>query len=285
MKRTFLFSFLALVFSFLAIFTYQRSNSPLVSVVMLTYQRDNLLPNAIVSILNQTNTDFELIILDDGSTDNTINIVKSFNDKRIRYFRNKKNMGIAYSRNKVLSKARGKYVMIMDDDDVSINTRIEKQVTFLENNPKIDVVAGQISGFERIPNSHNEIAASLINKNNVGNANTMFRRDFIIKHGIKYANLSYGEDWHFWLQMLFKGAKFASINDDVLTKDISSSKHYTPNYSNTDKVVFDLIGNFFSPNDSEKFFTSSPCDRVKMIKRTKIISDDFINGLISINCL
>ncbi len=255
----------------------------MVSVVMLTYQRDNLLPNAIGSILNQTNSDFELIILNDGSTDKTSDIVKSFNDKRIRYYENSKNMGIAYSRNKVLKKARGKYIMIMDDDDISLPTRIEKQVSFLENNPNIDVVAGQIVGLMRIPNSHDLIASTLIQWNNIGNANIMYRRDFVNKHKIQYANISYGEDWHFWLQMLFNGAKFAAIDDDILQKDVFSEKHYSPNYSNTDDVIFELIGSFFTPHNPKDFLESNSCKKLDLISKTKIVSTDYINELKALN--
>ena len=285
MKRILLYSFFAILFSFLGFLWYQRMNRPLVSVVMLTYQRDNLLPNAINSILNQSFNDYELIILNDGSTDNTDDVIKSFKDNRIRYFKNKKNKGIAFSRNKALKKARGKYVMIMDDDDVSLPNRIEKQVSFLEKNPSIDAVAGQIAGFDRIFNHHDEIASNLINMNSFGNSNVMFRKNFIVRNKIKYPNIKYGEDWHFWLQMLFNGAKFASIDDDVLIKNISSVKHYTPDYYDTDNVIFNLISSFFSPDNPKKFLSSSPCDRLKMIYKTNIISQNYIQNLMNINCL
>ena len=259
------------------------TNVPLVSVVMLTYQRDNILPKAINSVLAQSNSDFELIILNDGSTDKTSDVVNSFNDKRIRYFENSKNMGIAYSRNEVLKKARGKYVMIMDDDDICLPTRIDKQVSFLENNPNIDVVAGQIVGLLRVPNSHDEIASNLLQRNNIGNANIMFRRNFVTKHKIQYANISYGEDWHFWLQMLFNGAKFAAIDDDVLQKDVFSEKHYSPNYSKTDDVIFELIGSFFSPNNPKDFLEASSCEKLDLLNKTKIVSTDFIKKLKTFN--
>ena len=145
---------------------YLWMQKPKVSVVMLTYQREKILPRAIDSILAQTYNDFEFIIINDGSTDNTDDIVKSYKDKRIRYYKNDKNHGIAYSRNKAADLARGEYVMIMDDDDKSLPERMERQVVFLDENENITAVAGQIRGLPRIPDNHDNIAAGLIQYNN-----------------------------------------------------------------------------------------------------------------------
>lgn len=91
---------------------------------MLTYQRAEMLPQAIESILSQTFSDFEFIIINDGSSDDTDEVVAHYNDSRIRYYRNDRNRGIAFSRNRAASLARGKYIMIMDDDDRSFPERM-----------------------------------------------------------------------------------------------------------------------------------------------------------------
>jgi glycosyltransferase involved in cell wall biosynthesis len=115
---------------------------PAVSVVMPIYNntQEEFLREAISSILSQTFTDFEFLILND-SPDNTKldNIVKSFHDKRIRYYKNKKNLGISGSRNKLIELAKGEFLAIFDHDDISLPDRLEKQVEFLNAHPEIGV--------------------------------------------------------------------------------------------------------------------------------------------------
>ena len=106
---------------------YRRQKAPAVSVVMLTYQRADMLPKALESILAQTFPDFEFIIINDGSTDKTDEVIARYKDSRIRYYKNSRNRGIAYSRNRAASLARGKYIMIMDDDDRSLPSRMALQ--------------------------------------------------------------------------------------------------------------------------------------------------------------
>ena len=196
MKRPIIITIFAIIFICLLLIK-QTPKTPLVSVVMPTYNRANLLNNAINSILNQTHKNFELIIIDDGSKDNTANIVLSYNNPKIRYHSNQTNKGISYSRNKGFNLAKGKYIMIMDDDDFSLPDRMEKQVNFLENNPNIDVIIGQIKDFELTPLSHDQIALELLQHNPIGNANIMYRKDFAQKHNITYnEDLPISEDWN-----------------------------------------------------------------------------------------
>lgn len=270
------------------VFGYQRITRPLVSVVMLTYQRADIVPDAIQSILNQTYTDFEFIILNDGSTDDTSKVVKKYKDSRIRYYENKTNKGIAYSRNRALSLARGKYIMIMDDDDISLPDRMQKQVNFLETHPDITVVSGQLkdSIWSQIPQDTNLLAGDLIQQNIIGNANTMFRRSFVTKHKITYPDVSYGEDWYFWLKILFSGGKFSAIPDDVITRNEFSQKYYHADPQNTYKIINKLVGSFFSPGNPEKFFEADACEKLRMISLApiQIFTKEHLNMLLNLNC-
>jgi len=119
---------------------------PLVSVVMASYNRADLLPRAIKSILRQTFTDFELIIVDDGSVDNTRTIIREYQklDKRIINI-NQTNQGLAAARNHGVRKARGKYICFIDDDDSSHPDRIKEQVRFLQENRQLDACICLIS--------------------------------------------------------------------------------------------------------------------------------------------
>lgn len=267
---------------------YQWFNRPLVSVVMLTYKRADILPQAIESILAQTYPDFELIILNDGSPDNTDEVVKKYHDKRIRYYKNKQNKGIAYSRNRGVSLARGKYIMIMDDDDISLPTRIEKQAGYLNAHPDIDVLAGQIKDYpKKVPQTHDRIASELIQWNMLGNANIMYRHQFAKDHHIKYdEDLPYGEDWHFWVQMVLKGAKFASIPDDVIKRKENSEKHYLADDTVMHQKVRNMVGSFFSKENPEEFYKADSCQKLQLIKSApvQIFSKEFLSHLISTNC-
>lgn len=288
MNRKIQTTFIFLLIAIAIFFGYQRCKKPLVSVVMLTYQRADIVPNAIQSILNQSYKNFEFIILNDGSTDNTADVIKGYTDSRIRYYENSKNMGISYSRNRVLSLAKGKYIMVMDDDDISLPDRMQKQVDFLEMHPDITVVSGQLkdSIWPVISADTNLLAGGLIQKNNIGNANTMFRRHFVENHKITYPDISYGEDWFFWLKVLFAGGKFSAIPDEVLERNDFSIKHYQPKPKLTYKAINQFVGSFFSPGDPQKFYDAGPCDKLHMIEKApvQIFTKDHLQKLININC-
>ena len=109
--------------------------NPKVSVIIPTYNRAHLVGRAIQSVLNQTYQDFEIIVVDDGSTDNTEEVVKSFYDKRIRYIRHKENKGGGAARNTGIKAAHGEYIAFQDSDDEWFPEKIEKQAKIFENTP------------------------------------------------------------------------------------------------------------------------------------------------------
>ena len=115
----------------------------MVSIILCTYNRASLLPRAITSVLNQTYTDIELIIIDDGSTDRTSAVVNKFRnkDKRIHYFF-QQNKGLAKARNAGLRKARGYYITFVDSDDEYDGSHIEKRVHYMIAHPSVDMIHG-----------------------------------------------------------------------------------------------------------------------------------------------
>jgi glycosyltransferase involved in cell wall biosynthesis len=110
------------------------NEQPLVSVAMPVYNAEKYLRYSIESILNQTYANFELIMVNDASTDSSGEIILSYSDPRIRYFENAENLGIVKTRNKCIEQARGKYIAVLDNDDIALPMRLEKQVEFLEAN-------------------------------------------------------------------------------------------------------------------------------------------------------
>lgn len=121
-----------------------------VSVIMAVYNSAKMVGQAIESILNQTFADFEFIICDDCSDDDTYRIVTEYaqKDNRIVLLRNEKNMRAAATRNRCIDKARGNYIAVMDDDDISYPERFERQVDFLNKNPEYDFVSTGVDIFD-----------------------------------------------------------------------------------------------------------------------------------------
>ena len=130
---------------------------PKVSVIIATYNRADLLPRAVSSTLDQTYSDFELIIVDDCSSDDTQEVALTFTDPRIRVIRHETNLGAAAARNTGIAHARGEYIAFLDDDDECMPNRLADQVSVLDSNPDVGMVYGWIeeindtTGARRIP--------------------------------------------------------------------------------------------------------------------------------------
>lgn len=106
----------------------------LVSVIMPSYNTADYIADSIKSVISQTYQNWELIIVDDCSTDNTDDIVSYFSDNRIKYMKNKKNMGAAATRNRALREAKGEWIAFLDSDDLWLPNKLEKQINFMKSN-------------------------------------------------------------------------------------------------------------------------------------------------------
>lgn len=113
--------------------------NPKITVVMAVYNGEKYIRESISCVLQQTFTDFELLLINDGSTDNSMSIVEEFNDPRIRILHNAKNSGILFTRNRGLQEAFGKYIAVLDCDDLCSTNRLELQYNYLEANPEVAV--------------------------------------------------------------------------------------------------------------------------------------------------
>lgn len=186
-----------------------------VSVIMPVYNAELYLKEAIDSILNQTFSDFEILIIEDGSTDRSKSIIFDYHDSRIKVFENKENLGVVLSRNRGIDNCTGEYIALMDADDVAPLNRLEIAVNFLNQNMEIDGVNGKIeiineSGETRLSNScpyHNDkyLKAMLLFNNCISNGSTMFRSSFINKYNIRYRQTCGIEDYMFWCDFTMHG--------------------------------------------------------------------------------
>ncbi len=202
---------------------------PLVSVIMPVYNGEKYLAEAIDSILAQTFTDFELLIVDDGSTDSSAEIIRAYaaQDSRIRSFRLAENSGSSTARNRGLSAAKGDYVTLMDCDDISVETRLQQQVSFLNANPEIGAVGGcgrAVSGDLAIqyfrqdsPQTHALSVMNVFCGDGFVQASIMYRREFLVSVDGYEASLSFSEDLDLVLRLLFETRiKFANLPEDLL---------------------------------------------------------------------
>ena len=199
----------------------------LISVIMSVYNGEKYLVQAIDSILNQTYQNFEFIIIDDCSTDNSSHILQEYaqKDSRIKIIKKEKNIGIKgfiENLNLGISIAKGKYIARMDQDDVSLPERFQKQVDFLENNPEITLVGAQlnlvneqnkITGEAIAALHHRDIVKRITSQIQLFHPVIMFRKDQNIQYREKFL---YCEDYDLYLNLITQGKKLANINEKLL---------------------------------------------------------------------
>ena len=191
---------------------------PLVSVIMPVYNAEKYLAEAVSSILSQTWQRFELIIVDDASTDATCDVIRSFSDPRIRMLKNDQNIGIAQTTNRAIKCSSGEYLALMDDDDISLPHRLEAQVTWLENNPEI-MILGTGSGLidsegktirrTAAPSGSPKYyqARLLLGNLEFCNSSAMIRKSFLEDNHLSYrAEFDAMQDYRFYMEASKLGA-------------------------------------------------------------------------------
>ncbi len=189
---------------------------------MSVYNGQKHLREAIDSILNQTYENFEFIIINDGSTDTSEEIIKSYKDSRIKLINNKKNLGLPASLNKAIKLSRGEYIARMDADDISEIERLEKQVEFMEKNLSVDVcgtwinILGSFKGKWKYPTNDEDIKTRLLFNNVIVHPSVMFRRRSLLKNNLYYdPNFRKIQDYELWARAVGK-LRFANINKYLL---------------------------------------------------------------------
>ena len=188
---------------------------PVVSVLMPTYNAEKYLKEAIDSILNQTLTDFEFLIIDDNSKDKTKKIIGKYNDKRIKLIKGPQK-GLAAALNCGIKKAQGKYIARMDADDISLPARFEKQVNYLEAHPEITVLGtwqehfGRWNFIHKAQQTHDECKAELLFNCDLCHSTLMFRKEDFIKNNMLYPEGSPQEDYELWLNICNQ-VRFANL--------------------------------------------------------------------------
>lgn len=183
------------------------------------------LREAISSILNQTEKEFEFIIIDDASTDESKSIIHSFGDPRIIFIKNPQNLGLTKSLNIALQKSTGTYIARMDADDIALPERLTVQKNFLDTHPDIVCVGSALRiidehGVERGTKSvftdPDLLAFHMRLKNQMAHPTMMFRKDIILSVGGYDEAFRYVQDYDLWSRLLDKGYKFSNIDTPLL---------------------------------------------------------------------
>jgi glycosyltransferase involved in cell wall biosynthesis len=185
-------------------------NTPAISVVMSVYNGQKYLRESIESILEQTCRNFEFIIINDGSVDSSREIVLSYDDHRIRLIDNKENIGLTRSLNKAIGLSRCEYIARQDADDISLASRLEKQLTFMEDHPQVAVVGcfgrlfnadGIVGVAGNLKLSGERIKRCLVKKNPLMHGSVMMRKSLLAKVGYYREFFRYSQDYDLWLRL------------------------------------------------------------------------------------
>lgn len=192
---------------------------PKVSIIMSVYNGADYIEETLKSIFAQEYKNFELIIIDDASTDNTVEVINKFQDPRLILKINKENKRLAYNLNIAISMATGKYLARMDADDICLKKRLTKQVEFLESHPEVFVVGGfakQFGDMKKLmiyPLTHEEIKASLLFENCLCHPAVMYRnKPELIKYDPVFKA---SQDYELWVRLIWH-QKFANIPEIIL---------------------------------------------------------------------
>lgn len=219
---------------------------PRITVLMPVYNGEKYLHEAIGSILSQTFTDFEFLIIDDGSTDSSLEIVNSYEDTRIRLVQNQTNLGLIVTLNNGLELARGEFIARMDADDISCPRRLEKQLLFMSSRSDVAVCGTAIKLFGKMnssihyPKNDQEIRAKMLFECPIAHPSVMLRRKVFIQEGLRYSELfTHAEDYDLWSRIPNK-YRLANLNS-IFLKHRVHDKQVSREYSMDQLKMSDAI--------------------------------------------
>lgn len=233
--------------------------NPKVTVLMSVYNGERYIDEAINSILTQTFTDFEFLIINDSSTDTTSDIIQGYNDPRIKIITNEENLGLTKSLNIGLRKAKGKYIARMDADDISFPCRLEVQYSFMQTHNDVGATFGWVEVINengetiRLNNSRHspeEIYYILNFRNCLAHSTAMISREIIEKVGGYNELIITAQDYELW-NRISKKSKIVKINQ-YLVKWREHNKSISSNHSNSqfNSIYYIFCNQFFNKNKS-----------------------------------
>jgi len=249
-----------------------------VSVIMAAYNAEKYIEETLISVLNQSYTNFEFLIVNDGSTDGTLDIIKKYReaDNRIKVISRDNNEGCSYSRNEALSHASGQWIAIIDADDKCSSDRLLKQIDVMQNND-IDVCGSWIKKVDennveletvRYYESHEQILTHALFNCPVAHSTVMIRAETL--NGLKYdEGLSYAEDYDLWIRMLLSGSRFHNIQEPLVMYRIHGQQA-SHDITSQEWDVFKSVQSRYLT-----WFSRGECMDVELLSRVSNKGDDF----------
>lgn len=238
---------------------------PKVSVVITTYNSMTYLPEALESVLRQTFTDFEVLLVDDGSSDSTVQWASGLVEPRVRLI-SQENQGVCVARNTGIAYARGEYVAFLDSDDLWEPTKLEKQVRCLEDNPAVGLVhtwlalideRGNLTGRDLASKAEGDVWKQIVQKNTVACSSVLARRCCFETVGVFDPNLRVAEDWDMWIRIAER-YQFGLIKEPLVRyrqRINSKSKNYPARLQDFRRII-------------EKAFQSAPLELLDLRNRS-----------------
>jgi glycosyltransferase involved in cell wall biosynthesis len=247
-----------------------NANKPIVSVILCTYNAESFVQEAIDSILKQSFKDFELIIVDDGSSDGTREIIKKYVDSRIKYFPLKVNSGLVFSRNFAIEKSNGEYIALMDHDDISHPNRLRDQIDHIKKNDadicssfhyELNDATKKIKkrkSYTRNP----DIQALLTVYSPITNPSVMMRKKIFNSHSYSKER-EMAEDYALWCELAKAGKKFTCCPKFLITYRVHTSQMSVAGVKNNKTVshliklnyIRDLLGVDYQAPSKQFFFS------------------------------
>ncbi len=221
-----------------------------ISVLISFFNAEKYIYNSLNSITSQTYNNIEILLLDDGSKDDSLKIVNSFKDERISIFKNLNNKGLNFSINKLIDKATGEYIAIMDADDVASKYRIERQLIFLKKN-KLDVCGTSLNFFGSFKNykqtklkEDKDIKLLMTFGNPMANPSILIKSDIIKKYKYSYKYIS--ADYELWTRLALKNYKFGNCNEALLNYRVHDQQDSIIKYQKAYKESLEIAKNYSS---------------------------------------
>lgn len=202
-------------------------SQPAISIILPAYNAEKYIGQTISSLLNQTFTDFELLVIDDGSTDNTVSIIKNFTDSRIVLIQNEQNLGLVKTLNKAALLSKGKYIARMDADDIALPQRLQLQTEFLETHTTVAATAGWVNfiddnnnpagiwDLDRQTNTAAQIKKALVKENCIAHPTVTIRTE-VLQQYLYNEKQQHIEDYDLWLRLAANGLLIEKVQQPIL---------------------------------------------------------------------
>lgn len=227
-----------------------KMNNKLISVIMSVFNNEKDVNDAVESILNQTYNNFEFLIMDDASEDDTLSILKNFKDKRIKLFHNEQNIGLTKSLNVLISKSKGHFIARQDADDLSLKTRFEDQINVLQNkNVKACTTRAKIKNSKKIiPKWSFYIPQNVAikYKNPFIHGTLMIDKETLEKIGKYDERFKYAQDFKLFTDLINSNVKINTLNKSLYV--LNMQNNISTNKKNEQQYYADCVIRGSEPN-------------------------------------